>query len=210
MVLKQVNLPFNHQSPEVVQKKGHRDMDLFRKVLWSNSRLCCLEIGSSVHRSAAAARSTQRLLTDTPAVQFGSMGIANTNHLAETARPQPWHWAIWRDQEELAVPLSGKWRHCTASSISKPSSASITVRPVLQTSSGLHGSVLAVELTPPCQSAWVYESNKKLHVTTRCFSLCFSLWSLEKLSSTIQCKSDQYMCVVNKKSFIMWPFMCLL
>lgn len=60
--------------------------DLFRKVLWSKSHLCCLEIGSSVYRSAAAARST---------LKFSRVGLANTNqqpwyYLAETARSQPW------------------------------------------------------------------------------------------------------------------------
>ena len=67
---------------------------MFRKVLWSNSHLCCLEIGSSVHRSAAAARSTHKHFMDTPAVQFSRVRIVNTNQprwhdLAETARPQP-------------------------------------------------------------------------------------------------------------------------
>ena len=51
-------------------------MDLFRKVLWSNSHLCCLETSSSVHRSASTARSTGKHFTDTPAVQFGRVGIA--------------------------------------------------------------------------------------------------------------------------------------
>ena len=51
-------------------------VDLFKKVLWSNSQLCCLEIGSSGHRLAAAARSTHNHLTDTPAVQFSEVGLA--------------------------------------------------------------------------------------------------------------------------------------
>lgn len=50
--------------------------DLFRKVLWSKSHLCCLEIGSSVYRSAAAARST---------LKFSRVGLANTNQ-------QPWYY----------------------------------------------------------------------------------------------------------------------
>jgi hypothetical protein len=36
-------------------------VDLFRKVLWSDSHLCCLEVGSSVHRSAAAAPNTSQI-----------------------------------------------------------------------------------------------------------------------------------------------------
>jgi hypothetical protein len=65
-------------------------------VLQSNSHLCRLETGSSVHRPARAARSTCQHFTDTPAVQFCRVGIANRNeqrwhYLAESARPQPWH-----------------------------------------------------------------------------------------------------------------------
>jgi hypothetical protein len=66
-------------------------------VLWSKYHLHCQEISSSVHRSAAAAPSTSKHFTDTPAVQFGRGRIADTNQqqwydLAETSRPQPnWH-----------------------------------------------------------------------------------------------------------------------
>jgi hypothetical protein len=55
------------------------------------SHLCCLEIGSSVHRLAVAARSICKHFMETLRV-----GIANTDqqwwhYLAETARPQPPH-----------------------------------------------------------------------------------------------------------------------
>jgi hypothetical protein len=76
MVLQCFNL-----SPEVVEKKGFGDraggggLDLFRKVLWSNSHLCYLEIVSSVHSLAAAAQSTGKHFMDTPAVQFGRVGV---------------------------------------------------------------------------------------------------------------------------------------
>jgi hypothetical protein len=50
----------NHP-PEIVEKKGYggveEAVDLFRKVLWSNSCLCCLEISSLVHRLAGSGRS---------------------------------------------------------------------------------------------------------------------------------------------------------
>ena len=60
-------------------------------VLWSNSHLYCLKIGSSLHRSAAAAPSTHKHFMDAPAVQFSGVRIANMNHqwwnyLAETTR----------------------------------------------------------------------------------------------------------------------------
>ena len=64
-----------HYPPEVEGKKGWGwGVDLFRKVLWRDSHLCCLEIRSSVHRLAAAAQSTRKHLTDTPAVQFSRVG----------------------------------------------------------------------------------------------------------------------------------------
>jgi hypothetical protein len=52
-------------------------VDLFRKVLWSNSHQCCLEIGSVVHMLAA--QSTCKHLRDTPAVQFCRVRLANRN-----------------------------------------------------------------------------------------------------------------------------------
>jgi hypothetical protein len=68
-------------------------VDLFRKVVWSNSYLSCLEISSSVCRSGAADLSTQTHFTDIPEVQFSRVRIANKNQqwwhkLAGTARPQ--------------------------------------------------------------------------------------------------------------------------
>ena len=139
-------------------------MDLFRKVLWSNSHLCCLEISSSVHRSAVAARSTHKHFMDTPAVQFGRVRIANMNqqwwhYLAETARPQPQLESAGgtnrntRRSSQLCLSQGSKDqqrletnKHCTASCTSKPSSVSVTLwSPIytLQTSCVLHGSCLS-------------------------------------------------------------------
>jgi hypothetical protein len=119
-------------------------VDLFRKVLWSNSCLCCLEISSSVHRSAAAARSTHKHFTDTPAVQFSRVRRANTNqqqwhYLAETARPQPQlesasgtnrntrssQLCLSQGSKDQGRPETHKC--CTASCTNKPNSASATV-----------------------------------------------------------------------------------
>ena len=56
------------------------EVDLLRKVFWSSSHLCCLEISSLVSKLVAeAAQSTSKHLTDIPAVQFGRVWIANTN-----------------------------------------------------------------------------------------------------------------------------------
>ena len=86
-----------------------------------------------------AAPSTRKHFTDTPAVQFSRVRIANTNqqqwhYLAETARPQPWLESAGgtnRNTRSSQLCLSQRRcktnKHCTASSISKPSSASITV-----------------------------------------------------------------------------------
>jgi hypothetical protein len=67
-------------------------------------------------------------------------------------------------------------------------------------------------------AAQVWGSSKKLLYTTRSFLTHFSVWSPDKYSSTIQCKADQYMCVVSNESFIMsfhvlalaeHPFTCI-
>jgi len=53
-------------------------------VIWNNSHVYCLEICSLVYRLAVAARSTWEHFRDTPAVDFGGVGVANTNQ-------QWWH-----------------------------------------------------------------------------------------------------------------------
>jgi hypothetical protein len=58
------------------KKERERERERERKVLWSKSYVCCLEICSSVHRSAVAARSICKHFMDTPAVQFSRGGIA--------------------------------------------------------------------------------------------------------------------------------------
>ena len=52
------------------------EVDLFRKVLWSNSYLCCLGISSSVYRLAMADGSIHKHFMDTPAVQLGRVRLA--------------------------------------------------------------------------------------------------------------------------------------
>ena len=53
------------------------EVDLFRKVLWSNSHLCCLEISSSVRRLAGKSGSIHsQHFTDTPAVHFSRTVLA--------------------------------------------------------------------------------------------------------------------------------------
>jgi hypothetical protein len=117
---------------------------------------------------------------DIPAVQFGRVGIANTDqqqwhYLAETARPQPQYKSAGRIRANRDARKSSRLclsqqredqrryetnNHCTASFISKPSSASITNHQVLfisiQTSQVLQGSCLSLclsQLTSLCLSA---------------------------------------------------------
>ena len=112
-------------------KNTNKEVDLFRKVLWSNSScLRCLEISSSVHRSTAAARSTRRYLTDTPAVQFGRVWIANMTWLESAGGTK----RNTRRSSQLCLSQGSKdqqrhetHKHCTASCTSKPSSVSITL-----------------------------------------------------------------------------------
>ena len=95
MVLKCFNLPFILPlTSGGVKERIWGKWTCLEMVLWSNFHRCCLEIDSACHRSAAVAQFTCKHFTDAPAVQFGRVGIANTNqqwwhYLAETARPQP-------------------------------------------------------------------------------------------------------------------------
>jgi hypothetical protein len=161
-------------------------VDLFRNGFWSNSCLSCLEIGSSVHGSAVAARSTCKHFMFTPAVPFSRVGIANTNQqrwhfLAETARPQPPE-ELTGGARRCASLSEGqrRWatkKHCTASSTSKPSQPQSLLATFylhsLQTSCGL-------QLTSLCQSVWVHRSGKKATACYQKFFLeHFSLWSPE-------------------------------
>ena len=205
-------------------------VDLFRNCLFvclfvlSNSHLCCLEIDCSVHRSTVAARSTPRHHTDTPAVQFSNAKIAHTNqqwwrHIAETARPQPWHKSArgTRKDARRSSQLSffqwseDLWRWetskcCTAICTSKLSSVNVTVHRLLF--------ILPLNIKCPPQvlpqhvyylSMWVClswhhsanqpessEAARNREHTTRRFLVCFPLWSPNKWSSTMQCKADQY------------------
>ena len=68
-----------HHPPEVVGKKGYRRSGLLERFFGATPVCNHVEIGSSVHRSAVAAQFTRKHFVDTPALQFGRVGIANTN-----------------------------------------------------------------------------------------------------------------------------------
>lgn len=178
---------------------------------------------------------------DTPAAQFGRVGVANINQqqwhcLAETASPQPWLTSaggIRRDARRrsllcLSQGSKGQQRcethkHGTASSISEPSSASITVL-LLPPNISCPPRVLPQcaclsQLTSLCQVARIRRSGNRLQHTTRFFLVGFSLWSSDKCSSATQCKADQYStslaknssCVLSRGCFSRTSFLlCLL
>jgi hypothetical protein len=96
MALKYIKLPFS-----LLPTEGNGEARIMGKwsyleiVLWSNSHLCCLEICISVHRLAVAYKSSSKHFSDTPAIQFDKVRIANMYQqqwydLAETAMFQPW------------------------------------------------------------------------------------------------------------------------
>jgi hypothetical protein len=153
-------------------------VDLFRKVLWRNSCLCCLEICSSVHRLAAAARSTRKYFIDTPAVQFGRVALAKAvTKPSRASQASASAGIIRRDgrgNEDQRRHESHKC--CTASCTSKPSSASITVHqsPIytLQTSHVFHLHPISTCI----QLAGVFGIGNKPQHTTRRF-WCVSMES---------------------------------
>jgi hypothetical protein len=64
-------------------------VDLFRKVLWSNFCLCCLEIDTLVDRLASAARFTHKHFSSTVRVGISITNQQRWHYLTETARLQP-------------------------------------------------------------------------------------------------------------------------
>jgi hypothetical protein len=101
------------------------------------------------------------------------------------------------------------WDQEPFSYVSKSRSASNTVPQVFlysfQTSHILHGFCLS---TWVCLS-WHHSANQakskeaaKTIATTTSFLVCFSLWSPDKWSSTMQCKVDQCMWSLSEESFI--------
>jgi len=138
-------------------------------VLWSNFQLHCQEISSSVHRSAAAARSTCKhfvnIYTSSPAVaqpsrnsqpqpnQQDSMGGTRTIKSDSSSR-------LYLSQQSEGQGRLETKQHCRAGSMSEPLSLSIeSYLYSLQTLRVLHGSCLTLCLALACDSVLA-----KLHV----------------------------------------------
>ena len=135
-----------------------------------------------------------------------------------TARKSSWLWLFqWsKDQQRLETN-----KHCTASSTSKPSSATVTfVEFYLHSKHCMSSMGLAFHMS--CLSAYesvstditlpISLSSRKWQYTAayhQKFLVCFSLWSPNNYSSSTQCKVDQYIFVVTKES-ITCLFTCLL
>jgi hypothetical protein len=68
------------------------------------------------------------------------------------------------------------------------------------------------KLTSLSQPAPVQEAARNCSIPTEDFLVHFFLWSPDKCSSTMQCKSDEYTYVISKESYITCPFflLCLL
>ena len=150
------------------------EVDLFRN--GSLEQLPSVVWKLAVHRLAVAAWSTRKHFKDTLAVQFGRVRIANVNQQwwqrqpglsLSTNQQQEGPAEIPRNVLGCASLRKGQRRRetlkcCTASSISKPSSTSFTIRWVLLIPSKyqcvLHGHLS--QLTSLCQSARVCRNGK--------------------------------------------------
>lgn len=153
-------------------------MDLFRKDFWSISCLCCLEIVSSVHRSAgsgSSAHSQISYFTDTPAVHLAT-AVTRPSRDSQASASAP----VSRNSSSSQLCFSQgsedqrrlkTHKHCTTSCTSKPSSVSVTPwSPIytIQTSRALHMPPLSTCVQSPCVRG---SSNKSQHVTRRFFSM---------------------------------------
>ena len=196
--------------------------------------MCCQEISSLFHRSAAAARYTRKHFMDIPTVHSCRVRIAtvvtqpnrNSQASAELAQVSRRYSDQQGYQEKFsAVPLSANWRlakmkdqEVLQSSLYKQ--AALTVCWILFR--------LPPNITCPlwvlphymfCLSMWFclsWHHSANQPESTEASRSCstppegFLLWSPNKRSSTMQCKADQYMCVISKESLITYSFMCLL
>ena len=138
-------------------------MDLFRKVPWNNSHLCCLEIGGSVPRSAGRGSLIHsRTVQGAPAVQFRRVGLANRSQqrrhdLAETSRPQP-----------LFESTGGTWR-TPGEVLSCASLKEVNIRP---TSIAQLAVPTSQSLSPSLHLSPIYTLQTSCVTHVPCFSTC--------------------------------------
>ena len=104
------------------------------------------------------------------------------------------------------VKISEDLRHTSVAQLAVPASQALSVTvssSPIQTMRVRHVPFLSTCLASGLASA--HASNQQ-ETAVQSFLVCFFLWSPDKWSSTIQCKADQYMCVVSKIYFIICPF----
>jgi hypothetical protein len=149
--------------------------------------LYCLEICSSAHRSAAAARSTRKHFTDTPAAQFSRDGSPSLGSSHQEGR-----------QEKFSAVLSGnqrsaKMRPTSIIQLAVPASQALCLAPSSPiytskhqvsstglTSAGVFPQQVSLsQLTSLRQSAQVRGNGKKLqqHTARRFFGVVLSMES---------------------------------
>jgi len=162
------------------------EVDLFRKVLWSNSHRCCLEIIASVPRSAAGG---SKHFMVTAAVQFARVRLET----AVTGVTPGLSWASLRE-----VKMSEDVRPTSVAQLAIPASQvlSWSHREVLFIPSRHH-----VSSTGLVSALASNQSEFSEAVHQQKFFSAF-LWCPDKCSSSLHCKADQYMCVISKDSFI--------
>lgn len=200
-------------------------MNLSRKVPWSSSHLCCLEIGSSVHRfAAAAALSTHKHITDTPAVQFGRVGLATVTQPS-------------RDSQALSLGSShqegptGEVLSCASLrevKISQDMGPTSIAQLAVPASQALFPSLCGVLFTPSrhhmfsmcLASVWVLPHHghpispsllrNKLQDSISRFLVQFCPWNLDKCNSVHNVRQTNTCVFVSKESVITCPFTCLI
>jgi hypothetical protein len=152
------------------------EVDLLRKVLWSNSRLCCLEMSRLAGSGSLIHLKTHH---SSPAIQFGRVGSATVATTpSKDSLASALAWVSRRDQQEQqekfsAVPQGSEeqrrletQQHCTATvPASKLSIISLSPIYTLQISRVLH----VLWLSRFIQSARVLWNGNKLQHTPRCF-----------------------------------------
>jgi len=177
-----------------------------------------------------AAWSICKYFTDTPVVQFGRVGIANRkqwwHELVGTARPQPLlsRREVEGHQEKFSQGSKDKQRlkthkHCIASCTSKPNSVSTPWRPIYThqtlcvlrmpfSNMGLVSTHVLPQHEHPISLSWQKQQGTAVY-HQKFFGVFFNMESWQ-MQDSWQCTVDQYVHVISKEFFILYPFPCLL
>jgi hypothetical protein len=217
MVLKCFSLPCNSpptrgSGKERIWRGG--EVDLYRKVIWCNSRLCCLEISSSVHRLAGSGSlihsQTLHGYTSSPVWESWVSNSIDTAGLSAEA------WVSRGKQQDCqekfsGVPHSGKEaeisedrRATSVAQLAVPTSQalSLSLHGVLFIPSKHHVSSMCMHgfyLSTCLQSARVLGSRNKLQHTTGSF-WCVSLYGVSTNAAQLHSIRQTNTCVSLAKN----------